>query len=182
MGAARKHLHVVQPRMSFREVYEANFAFVWRLLVLQYGLPERNAEDAAQEVFVRFHASFEEWDQTRSVRSYLWGFARRVASEARRRASARRELLPGDDGLPDRADPVASAAAAQLDAQQLVSRALAELGEDHRDILVLAELEGHSIPEASEILGVELNTCYSRLARAKKEFERAVRRLTGSAS
>ena len=174
-------LRLVQPTKTFREVYDENFAFVFRLLVLQYGMADRNAEDAAQEVFIRFHEKFGEWDQNRSVRNFLWAFARRVASEMRRRASARHEVLPGED-MPDRADPANSGerVSAQLAAHQLVRAALATLSEEHRDILVLVEMEQHSVPDAVEILGIELNTGYSRLARAKESFTAAVRRLSGS--
>jgi RNA polymerase sigma-70 factor (ECF subfamily) len=40
----------------------------------------------------------------------------------------------------------------------------------------MAELEGMSVPEIAELVGVNVNTVYSRLRAARKEFEQALAR------
>ena len=75
MSAAARKLQLVPTPVTakaFREVYEEEFDFVWRV-VRRLGIPERNCEDCVQDVFVRFHQKFAAWDQSRPVRALLGG-------------------------------------------------------------------------------------------------------------
>ena len=45
-------------------------------------------------------------------------------------------------------------------------------------VFVLVELEGMSAPEVADALELNVNTVYSRLRKARAEFERELRRLT----
>ena len=54
--------------------------------------------------------------------------------------------------------------------QQLVERALLELAEEYREILVLRELEELSYKEIADIVGVPLGTVMSRLSRARAQL------------
>lgn len=54
-----------------------------------------------------------------------------------------------------------------------VREAIASLRADHREILVLREMQGYSYTEIAEMLGIELGTVKSRINRARiqvKEF------------
>ena len=169
MAAAAPSLQLVpNGRSTFREVYDAEFAYVWRI-VRRFGIEERNAEDCAQEVFFRFHQNFASWDQTRSVRALLGGYAFRVASEMRKRASTRREK-PAFDQMPEVAHAGDARMEGSLDASRLVQRALAELGDDERAVVVLGLLEERPMREVAEILGENENTCSGRLRRARERF------------
>jgi RNA polymerase sigma-70 factor (ECF subfamily) len=59
---------------------------------------------------------------------------------------------------------------------ELLYRALAELSPERRAALVMAELEQMSSPEISEATGWPLNTVYSRLRLARRDFEAVLRR------
>ncbi len=48
------------------------------------------------------------------------------------------------------------------------------LGQEKREIFVLAELEQLSVVEIAELLEVNLNTAYARLRAARAEFEAAL--------
>jgi RNA polymerase sigma-70 factor, ECF subfamily len=168
MAAPAPNLQLVPTRATFREVYDAEFAFVWRL-VRRFGVEERNAEDGAQEVFFRFHQNFASWDQARPVRALLGGYAFRVSSEMRKRASTRREK-PATGDLPDVAHPGDARMEGRLDAIRLVDIALRILEEDERNVVVLALLEERPMREVAEILGENENTCSGRLRRAKERF------------
>ena len=54
---------------------------------------------------------------------------------------------------------------------------LEELDPDKREVFELAELEGLPIPELAELVGINLNTAYSRLRAARQLFQRAVDRI-----
>ncbi|PRP95109.1 RNA polymerase sigma factor [Enhygromyxa salina] len=156
---------------EFEALYRAQFGFVWRSL-RRFGVPEAALDDAAQDVFVIVHRRFGVWDQGGSVRAWLYGVARRVASAHRRtddRHQRKLAALPTDearDGLEDRlgARHRLEQIAAQIDA----------LEPSRKQVYVLIELEGLSAPEAAEALGCKLNTVYSRLRRARADLEAAL--------
>jgi len=60
---------------------------------------------------------------------------------------------------------------------ELAELALTHVAVDRRAILLLHEVEGHSMPEIAESLKVPLNTAYSRLRLGRQQYEQAVRRL-----
>jgi RNA polymerase sigma-70 factor (ECF subfamily) len=50
------------------------------------------------------------------------------------------------------------------------------MDEDKREVFVLAEIEALSVVEIADVLGVNLNTVYSRLRTARQTFQRALER------
>jgi RNA polymerase sigma-70 factor (ECF subfamily) len=52
---------------------------------------------------------------------------------------------------------------------------LDRLDEDRRVVMLLVELEGMSVPEVAELVGDNVNTIYSRLRLARRDFERMAR-------
>jgi len=60
------------------------------------------------------------------------------------------------------ADPTVSCQLAELD------RALAQLSEDQRQVILLIGLDGAAYEEAAEILGIPVGTVRSRLSRARE--------------
>jgi RNA polymerase sigma-70 factor (ECF subfamily) len=158
----------------FAEVYAAEFAFVWRTL-RALGVPAAVADDAAQDVFVVVHRRLADYDERRSLRSWLFGIARNVARRHRERARRAPPLqIVGDGlGLDDSLE--------LREAATLVERFLETLDDDQRAVFVLAQLEGMTAPEIADTLGVNPNTVYSRLRTARLKFERAVERATARA-
>lgn len=154
-------------------MFEAEYEFVWRSL-LHLGVPEAAVDDALQDVFVVVHRRLEEFDPTRSLRSWLWGIARRVARDHRRSAARVQRRL----SVVRRPEPAPSPEdlAARREASALVETFLGGLSDDQRDVFVLAELEELTAPEIASALGVKVNTVYSRLRAARLSFTRAVQR------
>ncbi len=171
------------PRMTaaeresfFRQVYDAHFNYVWHSL-RRYGVWERDLEDAAHDVFIVVHKKLDEFDQSRPVKPWLLGISFRVASDFRRRAQHKREVVDDDVMAVDESTQRQDAVLAQKEQQALVYRAMDTLDTDKRAVFVLHELEGHTMPVIAETLGVPLNTCYSRLRLARERFTQAVRQL-----
>jgi RNA polymerase sigma-70 factor (ECF subfamily) len=160
--------------VEFESAYRAHFGFVWRVLARQ-GVPAAALEDAAQEVFMVVHRHWGAWEDRVSIRAYLFGIARRVASTSRRtqqRQQIKLGALPPrgpDPGLDDQFD----------DRQRLdhLARAVERLDPERREVFVLADIEGLSAPEISDALGCKLNTVYSRLRRAREEVVQAMAEL-----
>lgn len=160
---------------DFRSLYVSQSSFVFNTL-RRFGVRSADLEDQLHEVFVRVHARLEDFNPERPVRPWLSGFAFRVASEYRRRASHRREVFP--DQPPEQVDPdQPDRKVEQQRARRMVMMALERLPFERRAVFVLHELEGFTMPEIAEALSAPLNTAYSRLRLARRDFRTAVRQL-----
>ncbi len=166
---------VVDTDPEFANLYHRHHGFVWRML-RRLGVPQASLDDAAQEVFVVVHRRRGDLHADASVRSWLFGIARRVAADVHRgqhRRQRKHDALP----LPV-CDPPPDDALARIEAAEFVGAFLERLDEGHRMVFVLADIEGLTAPEISAAVEIKLNTVYSRLRKARLEFERAVARRT----
>ncbi len=169
------------PALDFETVYEAHFDFVWRSMG-RLGVDPSAVEDAAQDVFVIAHRRLAEFEGRSSVKTWLFGIALRVAGDHRRAARRKRsqgfvpEADADTDAVPDTEAPSPLDAATRTEAVARLQAILGELDEDRRAVFILAELEQMSAPEIAEAVGANLNTVYTRLRAARREFNEAVAR------
>jgi RNA polymerase sigma-70 factor (ECF subfamily) len=168
-GKERKARVPTSLPVPFEQLYAAEAGYVLRSL-RRLGVQERDLED----VLVAVYHHRDEFEADRPLRPWLFGFAYRFASDYRRLARHRHETLP-----PENEPPALEAPAEELlddeRKRRLVLAALERLDIDRRAILVMHDLEGHSIPEIAKGLAIPLNTAYSRLRLARRDFEAAIR-------
>jgi RNA polymerase sigma-70 factor (ECF subfamily) len=162
-------------RPTLPEIYESCFGYVWTCLK-RLGVWERDLEDAVHDVFIVVHRRLGDYDPSRPIKPWLAGISARVASEFRRRAQHRREVVTEDVDM-ETASPIPSADTALSDKQRraLVLKALDRLDFDRRTVLVLHDIEGYAMPEISTSLEINVNTLYARLRAARADFAAAVR-------
>ena len=153
---------------AFDAIYEREFDYVWRNLG-RLGVPPGDIADAVHEVFLVLYRRWNEVDHTHTMRSWLFGVARRVAATARRKD---RET-PTEIDPPNAEDPLV----AQRD---LLWRAMALLDDDRRTVVILHDFEGHTGLEIAEILEIPANTVHSRLRLARSDLLAAVHKLRGT--
>ncbi len=160
----------------FEAVYQAQADWVVQTLG-RLGIPDRDRDDVAHDMFVVVHRRLPDYDPTRPLRPWLFGIAYRVASDYRRRGRNRLEVLR-DDGE-DRIHPTSGldARASARQRLQIVAVALEQLNPLRRAVFVMHELDGFSVPEIAEALDVPKNTLYSHLRRGRLEFREAARGL-----
>jgi RNA polymerase sigma-70 factor (ECF subfamily) len=164
------------PSLDFATTYEAHFEYVWRCLK-SLGVRDASLDDAMQDVFLVVQRRLPDFDGGVELRTWLYAIALRVARKYWSRAhrdDSRRES--------DAADSEAHEANLENTVEQnerlaLARRALAALDDDKRVVFVLARVEQMSAPEIANIVGIPLNTVYSRLRTAREAFEAEVRRL-----
>ena len=178
MGAQKLSKREVTPGAAapdFRELFEQQFSYVWNVL-RRLGIAERDLEDLTQQVFLQVHGQLPNYDSARPLRPWLFSFAYHAASNYRALARHRIEL---SIVAPEQADSVPGADEQLITRQelQLAELALTRVAVDRRAVLLLHEVEGHSVPEIAQTLEIPLNTAYSRLRLARQEYELAVRRL-----
>jgi RNA polymerase sigma-70 factor (ECF subfamily) len=151
--------------LSFDELYRRYFSFVWRILK-RLGVPAEQVEDGVQEVFVVVHRRRDAWTHG-SARSWLFGIARRVASDVRRsRSRGDRRLRAVADVAPRRSEPNG-----RIEAADFVSRVLAQMDPAKRIVFILSDVEGMTAKEIHEALDLNVNTIYARLGAARKQFK-----------
>lgn len=133
-------------------------------------------QGSSQDVFVVIHRRHAALRSEAVARSWVYGIVVRVARDYRR--SQRRKALTGDD--PDAVvDAAALSAHDQLEQREavaLLDRLLDSLPDVEREVLVLVELEQMSVPEIAELVGANVNTVYTRLRTARRDFEHALGR------
>jgi RNA polymerase sigma-70 factor, ECF subfamily len=159
------------PPLDFAAVYDENAAFVWRCLHL-FGVGPASLDDAMQDVFLVVHRRLGEFEGRSAVRTWLYAIARRVAQNHRRGVKRRGELEPISEELGDPTPLGPHDLVERAEAGRLLVELVGRLDEDKREVFVLVEVEQMSAPEVAELLGINLNTVYSRLRAARLAFER----------
>jgi RNA polymerase sigma-70 factor, ECF subfamily len=166
---------------TFRALYEVHVDFVWRNL-RRLGVHESEVEDRTQEVFVVAHRRFDTFqDRGHGPRAWLFQIVLRVASDARRHRRRHPEDPDGGDALGRAAVQAPQADALQRrEALSRLDAALETIDVGRRAVLVLHEIEEMTAPEIARVLGIPLNTVYSRLRVARAELEAALAPEAGS--
>lgn len=159
---------------DFDDVYRAFFPYVWRSL-RRLGVASADVEDLTHEVFLVVHRKLGEFDGRRPMKPWLFGIAFRLASEDRRRARRRFELVSPtverSCGAPGADDLIESD-----DRRRLVLECLQTLDVNHRAVLILLDIDGEAAADVSIAMNIPLPTVYSRLRAARSKFAAAVRR------
>ncbi len=156
---------------GFGALYAGHFRAVWRTLQ-RLGVHPGSVDDAAQEVFVTAWRRWAEFEGRSTERTWLLGIAIRVASDTRRK---QRPTEPVSPELP-MSGPGPESATASKEVGRRVERLLEKLEPERREVLLLVDLEGYSVPEVASATGVNLNTLYTRLRAARQQFEDLVKR------
>ena len=160
--------------LSFSEVYEGYFDFVWRAAANR-GIPAGALDDVTQEVFIVIARKLPEFEGRSSVRTWIAGIVRRVAADFVRKRGNRPS---GDESLvQEPAGPVVTTAELERKAAvELLELLLARMSDEQREVFVLHELEELSGAEIAELTNTNENTVWTRLRAARRIFQEGVSR------
>jgi len=164
---------------ALEAVVHEHFRYVWRLL-RRLGLPEADADDTVQQVFLAAASRLADIEPGRE-RAFLYGMALNFAARFRRASKRTQNEVELDDDLSLTGGAGVDELVDQHRARELLDRVLGRLPDDLRTVLVLHEIEELSTAEVATILGVPHGTVASRLRRARDEFSTEVRRLEARA-
>lgn len=161
----------------FDEVYEAHVEYLWRA-ARGMGVSPSAIDDVLQDLFVVVHRRLPDFEGRASMKTWLTRILVRVVSEHRRRfrrkESGHDELV--EDSL-DTQQPTPEGQMARSEAVALLQGILASMDEDQRVVFVLAEIEQVPVPEIAASLELNVNTVYSRLRLARKDYEKHLARI-----
>jgi len=164
-------------RSAFAVVVAAHAESVRGLLRRLLG-SAADAEDVAQDAFVRAYENLHRFDRRRPLKPWLLRIARNLAYN-HLAASTRRGEVVGEVGVRSEttaASEAASPASAVLEQEQrnAVDAVLVELRPEFREVLVYRYVERLDYEEIAAVMGVPIGTVKTWLFRAKEQFrERA---------
>jgi len=144
----------------FRAHQRAVFAYFLRVVGNR-----QDAEELTQETFVRACSAAVRYRGDSSVKTWLFGIARRVLLEASRAGLFERRSELDET----RVEAIVDDPDTRID----LERALASLGVGDREALVMVDVLGFEPSQAAEIVGVSAETFRVRLHRARRRFREA---------
>lgn len=160
-------------------------------LCLQLSGNRDDAQDLAQEAFIRAYRALGSFRNEADFGTWLHRIAVNVCLNSRRKNGGRQtvsldEPYQGEDGSEIRHEVAGEAgdplrALEEKEFRGLVRTALKSLSGEQRAVLVLREIEGYSYEEVSRMLGCSLGTVKSRLSRAREVMRRRMTELAREA-
>jgi RNA polymerase sigma-70 factor, ECF subfamily len=130
-----------------------------------------DAEDVAQEALLRAYQKFSRLRDVTRFRAWLVRITFRLALD-RWRSAKRRGVRETEWSLPEQrpAPPTAEEIVASSEFQSRLERAIDELPEKFRIVLLLAAIQGYTLEEVGEMLEIPMGTVKSRLFHARKQL------------
>jgi RNA polymerase sigma-70 factor, ECF subfamily len=161
---------------------KATYNFAYRLTG-----NDADASDLTQEAFIRVFRAWRSFKPGTSFRSWVFRIVTNLyRDELRRRKGRYHEEIPDDNApQPGAGSPLAIAPIEEYVESYLsepVAKALADLTDEQRQIVLLADIEGCSYQEIGEIVGCAVGTVRSRLHRARERLRTLLSRYMKSSS
>ena len=155
---------------AFRQLYRRHSPRLYQLVLRLLGGHEADAEDAVQDTWLKATERLGSFRWECAFGTWLCAIGLNVAREQMRRHGRRPEAA-----WPEEMDPPAAAPLDLVDAMDL-EKALTQLPDGYRTVLVLHDVEGYTHEEIGTALGIAPGTSKSQLFWARQ----AVRAALGS--
>lgn len=155
-----------------------------KIINIAYGMlsDREDALDASQEVFIKVYKSIGTFSGGSALSTWIYRIAANVCKDylRKRQRTARTVSIFGDDEeenpmteLPDEKH-TPEEAAEHTELQMQIRKAINDLNQDYKSVLVLCDIEGMPYDRASEILRIPVGTVKSRLNRARSALRKKI--------
>lgn len=169
---------------AFKDVVDR---FQSKVFSIIYGiLRNRNdAEDIAQQVFAKIYFSIHSFDFRSSLLTWIYKITVNECYDYLRKKKVRKLVYESDFSEDDArkmessdiAVDRAPAADDSLAKRDFVSKLLSKVSAEDRSLILLKEVEGHSVEELAQMTGMNENTIKVKLFRARQKLLKAAQRL-----
>jgi RNA polymerase sigma-70 factor (ECF subfamily) len=162
---------------SFENVYRRWYVDVARW-VRARGANDADVEDLTQEVFIIVRRKLPQFDG-RNLPGFLYRITERTVRDHRRSAWIK-NLFRRPAALPEMEAPESDSLQAihQGERRKALERILATMSEKRRTTFILFEIEGYTGEEIAQIQSIPVETVWTRLHHARKDFLRLVEALS----
>lgn len=163
--------------VAFKQIVERHEQQVRAIVIGMLGnTPE--ARDVAQDVFIRFYRSLNNFRGDAQLSTYLSRIAINLSLNELKRKQKRQQrylFFQKDEKILQIEDHSSQVEA--IDTRDWIQKGLERLDPDFRTIIVLRLVEGYSVKETAEILKLPQGTVASRLARAQKKLSEILKEI-----
>lgn len=173
-----------QDEIAFREVVERYQTKVFSII---FGIlrNHNDAEDIAQQVFAKIYFSIRNFDFRSSLLTWIYKITVNECYDYLRKKRVRKLVYESDFSAEDAqrlesSEPAVDprpAVDSQLAQRDLIVKLLSKLSESDRHLILLKEVEGHSVEELAEMTGLNENTIKVKLFRTRQKLLKAAQRL-----
>lgn len=139
---------------AFRQVFEYFYPKVLSLMC-NYARRRADAEDLAQNVFVKLWTNRKSLSDIRSFDAYLFKMCRNAALDYCKRHKVFFDL---DETYPEELTNALDENYIALEIQQMMYRQIASMPEKRRQVITMSRIEGKSNDEIAEALGISKKT------------------------
>ena len=129
------------------------------------------AEDVGQETFVRLYKSLGQYRGEASLKTYITRIAMNLSLNELKRRKRRRERISGTPVEEFHNLEAKGEGAERRDTRETVQKAIGQLDDKFRPVIVLRLIDGYSTDETARILDIPVGTVLSRLARAQEKLK-----------
>jgi len=170
--------------MAFREIVDRYHSKVFSII---YGIlrNHNDAEDIAQQVFAKVYFSIRNFDFRSSLLTWIYKITVNECYDYLRKKRVRKLVYESDFSEEDAqrleaSDPAVDAATpidTRLAQRDLLLKMLSKISKDDRSLILLKEVEGHSVEELAQMTGLNENTIKVKLFRTRQKLLKAAARL-----
>ena len=164
---------------AFAQLMRDNEKRIYNLTLRMTGNAE-DAMDLAQEAFLNAWRGLKFFKGDSAFSTWVYRLASNACIDHLRRQKRRQDisvLMPvneEDDSIPDIPDErfLPEQELERQEARSAVAEGLKQLSDEHRQVLVMREINGLSYQEIGDILDLEAGTVKSRIARARNSLRK----------
>jgi RNA polymerase sigma-70 factor (ECF subfamily) len=170
--------------LAFREIVDRYQSKVFSII---YGIlrNHNDAEDIAQQVFAKIYFSIRNFDFRSSLLTWIYKITVNECYDYLRKKKVRKLVYESDfteeeAQRMERAEPgsdLQPALDTALARRDLVTKLLAKVSNEDRTLLLMKEVEGHSVEELAQMTGMNENTIKVKLFRARQKLVKAAQRM-----
>lgn len=175
--------------LAFRELVDRYQNKVFSII---YGIlrNQNDAEDISQQVFSKIYFSIQNFDSRSTLLTWIYKITVNECYDYLRKKKVRKLVYESDFSEDDSKRMENSETSAdktvpvdhQLAQRELVNKLLQKVSEEDRNLILLKEVEGHSVEELAQMTGMNENTIKVKLFRARQKLVKAAQRLMRSPS
>jgi RNA polymerase sigma-70 factor (ECF subfamily) len=170
--------------MAFREIVERYQSKIFSII---YGIlrNHNDAEDIAQQVFTKVYFSVGNFDFRSSLLTWVYKITVNECYDYLRKKRVRKLVYESDFSQEDTqrmeaSEPAVDQAPAvdeRLANRELALKLLSKVSAEDRSLILLKEVEGHSVEELAGMTGLNENTIKVKLFRTRQKLLKAAQRL-----
>jgi len=170
--------------LAFRELVERFQAKIFSII---YGIlrNHNDAEDIAQQVFSKVYFSIRNFDFRSSLLTWIYKITVNECYDYLRKKRVRRLVYESDFSQEESqrmeaSDPAVDPAVPadeRLAQRDFAVKLLSKVSEEDRSLILLKEVEGHSVEELAQMTGMNENTIKVKLFRTRQKLLKAAQRL-----